>query len=62
MSAPLQIARNPSGIPAAFGPAQTMIAPVSGKRFGVSFALATSATGAGAQQATKARHQYRSHP
>jgi hypothetical protein len=39
------------GIPAAFGPAQ---APVSGKRFELSFELATSATGTGAEQMMKA--------
>jgi hypothetical protein len=54
MSAPLQIARSPSGIPAAFGPAQTINAPVSGKRFELSFALATSATRPGAEQMTTA--------
>src|SRR5919106_6380791 len=54
MSAPLQIPSRPSRNPSAFGPAQAMNAPVSGKRFEVSLGLATSATRTGAEQRPKA--------
>src|SRR5688500_18479792 len=53
ISEPVHIPSRTSQTPAEFGPAHTMNAPVSGKRFEVSCVLATSATKTGVEQMTK---------